>query len=81
MFKIFFVYISRKNNQKTQKMTRFTPHHPTVPEGMKIQKDYLVCFLKKVLDNNTKNMTKIVLFIYFKSKLTPDSLVSIVLFS
>ena len=28
MFKIFFVYISRKNNQKKQNMTRFTPHHP-----------------------------------------------------
>ena len=30
--KSIFVSISRKNLQKTQKMTRFTPHHPTENE-------------------------------------------------
>ena len=30
MFEKNVVNISRKNNQKTQNMTRFTPHHPTI---------------------------------------------------
>ena len=58
MFEKNVVNISRKNNQKTQNMTRFTPHHPIQTTEVKIEwgKNFRLNGMKNGIANEMRNV-------------------------